>query len=102
PSVADIERFTASTRPEVQQAEAQLRAARADADVARGARLPALAYSADQGFDSPSLHAGDIRQHRGYLVTANVNVPLFDWGSARARQRQGGAWAPASRTAHAR
>jgi outer membrane protein len=56
--------------------------------VARGARFPALAYSADQGFDSPSLHAGDIRQHRGYLVMANVNVPIFDWGSTRAKQRQ--------------
>ena len=56
--------------------------------MARATRLPALTYSADQGFDSPSLHADDIRQHRGYLVVANVNVPIFDWGAGRAKQRQ--------------
>jgi len=90
PSAADVERFTAApaARPELEQAQAQLRAARADVDVARATRLPALTYSADEGFDTPSLHADDIRQHRGYLVAANVNVPIFDWGVGRARQRQ--------------
>ena len=89
PSAADIERFAAGVvRPEVEQAQAQLRAARADVDVARATRLPALTYSADQGFDSPTLHADDLRQHRGYLVVANVNVPIFDWGLGRAKQRQ--------------
>jgi outer membrane protein TolC len=89
PSAADVERYSANAaRPELEQAQAQLRAARADIDVARATRLPALTYSADQGFDSPSLHADDIRQHRGYLVAANVNVPLFDWGVGRAKQRQ--------------
>lgn len=89
PRAADVERFKAAAqRPEILQAEAQLRAARADAGVARASRLPALTYSADEGFDSPSLHADDIRQHRGYLVAANVNVPIFDWGVGRLRQRQ--------------
>jgi len=89
PSAADVEKYTASAaRPELVQAEAQLSAARADVDVARAVRLPSLTYSADQGFDSPSLHADDIRQHRGYLVAANVDVPIFDWGAGRARQRQ--------------
>jgi outer membrane protein TolC len=88
PTIADVERFHPTPRPELAQAEAQLEAARADVDVARATRLPALTYSADEGFDSPSLHAEDIRQHRGYLVVANVNVPIFDWGVGRAKQRQ--------------
>jgi outer membrane protein TolC len=90
PGAAEIERYAApnAQRPELVQAQAQLTAARADVDAAHGARLPALTYSADEGFDSPSLHASDIRQHRGYLVAANVNVPIYDWGVARAKQRQ--------------
>lgn len=89
PGAAEVERYANSAqRPELVQAEAQLTAARADVDAARATRLPALTYSADEGFDSPSLHAGDIRQHRGYLVAANVNVPIYDWGVARAKQRQ--------------
>ncbi len=29
-----------------------------------------------------------IRQHEGYLATVNLNIPIFDWGIGRARQRQ--------------
>jgi outer membrane protein TolC len=29
-----------------------------------------------------------LRQHRGVLAAANVDVPLFDWGASRSRQRQ--------------
>ena len=89
PAAADIERFTNSaTRPELTQAEQQLRAARSDIGVARAGRLPSLTYAVDEGFDSPSLHASDIRQHRGYLATANLVIPIFDWGLGRAKQRQ--------------
>jgi outer membrane protein TolC len=70
------------------QAVAQHEAARAEAGAARADRLPSLTYSADEGFDSPSLRHEDIRQHSGYLITANVRVPIFDWGAARARERQ--------------
>jgi outer membrane protein TolC len=91
PSAADVERFTAETigkRPELTQAEANLRAARSDIGIARAGRLPALSYSVDEGFDAASLHASDIRDHRGYLAMANLNIPIFDWGIGRAKQRQ--------------
>jgi outer membrane protein TolC len=91
PAMADIERFTMemiARRPELTQAQAQLSAAKSDIGVARAGRLPTLTYAIDEGFDSPSLHASDIRQHRGYLATANLNIPIFDWGIGRAKQRQ--------------
>ena len=91
PVAADIERFTSdmiARRPELTQAENQLRAAKSDIGVARAGRLPTLTYAVDEGFDSRSLHASDIRLHRGYLATANLNIPIFDWGIGRARQRQ--------------
>jgi outer membrane protein TolC len=89
PSINDIERFGNNVqRPEITQAEQQLRAARSDVGVARASRLPSLVYAIDQGFDSPTLHASDIREHRGYLATATLDIPIFDWGIGRARQRQ--------------
>jgi outer membrane protein len=89
PAVTDIERFANNIqRPEIMQAEQQLRAARSDIGVARASRLPSLIYAIDEGFDSPSLHASDIREHRGYLATATLDIPIFDWGIGRAKQRQ--------------
>jgi outer membrane protein TolC len=89
PAITDIERFTnTTTRPELTQAQQQLNAARSDIGVARAGRLPSVTYAVDEGFDSPSLHPSDIRQHRGYLATANLVVPIFDWGVGRAKQRQ--------------
>jgi len=91
PGAADVERFTSAMiarRPELMQADAQLRAARSDVGVARAGRLPGLTYSLDEGFDSPSLDPSVIREHRGYLAVANLNFPIFDWGIGRARQRQ--------------
>ena len=74
--------------PQVAQAEAQLRAAQADVGVARGDLLPHITYSVDEGFDATSLAADELRQHRGVLAGATIDVPLFDWGAARSRQRQ--------------
>lgn len=91
PSMTDIERLTPVSimqRPQLVQAAAQQRAASEDIAVARAERLPSLTYSADEGFDSPSLQTDEIRQHSGYLITASLRIPIFDWGTARARQRQ--------------
>ena len=91
PSMASIETLTPVSimqRPQLVQAAAQQRAAQEDISVARAERLPSLTYSADEGFDSPSLDPEEIRQHSGYLLTANLRIPIFDWGASRARQRQ--------------
>ncbi len=87
----DIQSLTSEgvkRRPEFVQLEAQLQAARADIGVARADRLPRITYSVDEGFDTSSLSADQIRQHRGILATANIDVPLFDWGLTASRQRQ--------------
>jgi multidrug efflux system outer membrane protein len=91
PSAADIERLAPvpiMQRPQLVQAAAQQRAAREDVSVARAARLPSLTYSADEGFDSPSLRPEEIRHHSGYLITAGLRIPIWDWGAAQAAQRQ--------------
>jgi len=89
--VRELENLTSAgvaRRPEFAQLEAQVRASRADIGVARADRLPRITYSLDQGFDTTSLSPEDVRQHRGVLAMANVDVPIFDWGVSRSRQRQ--------------
>jgi outer membrane protein TolC len=86
--IATISSAGVMRRPEFTQLEAQVRAARAEIGVARADRLPRLIYSVDEGFDTSSLGAEALRQHRGVLATANVDVPIFDWGVRRSRQRQ--------------
>jgi outer membrane protein TolC len=90
PAAADVERFTpslAAGRPEIAQAEANRRAALAGVGVSRAERLPSLTYSVDEGFDAPSLQRTDIREHSGYLATAMLAIPVWDWGAGRARAR---------------
>jgi len=75
-------------RPEFAQLEARARAARAEIGLSRSELLPRIIYSLDQGFDTDSLNAGTLRQHRGVLATASVDVPIFDWGLTLSRIRQ--------------
>jgi outer membrane protein TolC len=75
-------------RPELAQLAAESRAARADVAGARSAFLPSITYSVDRGFNSESLQPADVRQHRGTLAMAGIDVPLFDWGATRSRLRQ--------------
>jgi outer membrane protein len=88
---ADIQSITTegvTRRPEFAQLEAQVQAARADIGVARADRLPRITYSVDEGFDSTTLRVDELRQRRGVLAMANIDIPIFDWGLTRSRQRQ--------------
>jgi outer membrane protein TolC len=75
-------------RPEFTQLAAQLQAAHFDVGAARADFLPRITYSVDRGFDTSSLASEQIREHRGLLATASIDVPLFDWGLTRSRLRQ--------------
>jgi len=84
--VDDLDRYAGARGPLLEQTAALEQAARAAVQVARAERLPSLAYSIDEGFDTPSLSR--VREHSGYLISASLRIPIFDWGSARARQKQ--------------
>jgi len=87
----EIERFTTeaiSRRPEFTQFDAQRRAAEQEIRQARGERRPQLSYSVIGGFDTDSLKAEPLKEHSGVAATISLNIPLFDWGASKSRERQ--------------
>jgi outer membrane protein TolC len=77
-----------SHRPEFIQFDQQLRAARQDVTIARADRLPSLSYSINGGFDTDSLRSPRLKQHTGVSAGISLNIPIFDWGATRSRERQ--------------
>jgi outer membrane protein TolC len=77
-----------SRRPEFTIFEQQLFAARQDIKIARADRLPSLSYSLNGGFDTDSLHSPRLKQHTGASAGISLNIPIFDWGASRSRERQ--------------
>lgn len=94
PQTADVRELEGLTsagvakRPDVTQLSAQLRAASADVTGARTSYLPSITYSVDRGFDTSSLSREELKAHTGTLATANIDIPLFDWGATQSRLRQ--------------
>jgi len=77
-----------SRRPEFAQLEAQLRAAKLETRIARADRLPSLTYSMNGGFDTDSIKGARLREHSGASAAISLNIPIFDWGAARSKERQ--------------
>ena len=77
-----------SRRPEFMQFDQQLRAARQDITIARADRLPSLSYSINGGLNSDSLREPRLKQHTGVSAGISFNIPIFDWGASRSRERQ--------------
>jgi outer membrane protein TolC len=91
PSDGEVERFTAEMiqrRPELQQFEAERRAAQQDILVARADRLPQLSYTVNGGFDTDSVKMPRLKEHTGFSAAVHVVIPVFDWGATRSRERQ--------------
>lgn len=91
PDITELNRFTATgitRRPELQQLNAQRRAAEQEAKASRADRLPQLSYNLNGGFDSDSLRPSPLKEHTGVLASISVTIPLFDWGASRSRERQ--------------
>lgn len=71
------------SRPDIMQAEAQLRAANADIGAARAAYFPRISLTGATGYASRDLDnlVGADRQAWNY--GAGVALPLLDWGARR-------------------
>ncbi len=74
------------TRPEVWQAEANLRATRKGILLARRSELPSFALSWNMSYTPDA--AGFAPQLVSWQAVAQVTLPLFDGGAGRARREQ--------------
>lgn len=91
PVDGELQQFSAdgvNRRPEFNQFEAQLRAARQEVRIARADRLPQLSYSILGGFDSDSLGPPRLKEHTGMSGAISLSIPIFDWGQAKSKERQ--------------
>jgi len=87
----DINKFTADAiarNPEIAQIEAQRLAAQQEISAARAERRPQLSYSISGGFDSDSIHLPELKSHSGAGAAFNLDIPIFDWGASKSRERQ--------------
>ncbi len=72
-------------RPDVLQAEQQLRAANANIGAARAAFLPSISLTGLAGFVSPALSSLIDGNSRQYQVQGAALLPIFDWGRRNAQ-----------------
>ena len=91
PTATDLGSFNAadiSRRPEFLQFNAELEAAKQEARIARSDRLPSLSYTVLGGFDTDSLHSPRFKEHSGASGLISLNIPVFDWGTTKSKERQ--------------
>ena len=69
-------------RPDVRQAEAQLRSANADIGAARAAFFPRITLTGSVGFASEDL--GGLFSDRSWQFAPRITLPIFDAGSNQA------------------
>lgn len=97
PAFSELTSLAGGGNPELRAAQAALEAAGQDERAARFALLPSLSLEADYGIEANAfaLHSRIAAQpelgvlpNLGYAVTANLTVPVWDWGGLRSRVRQ--------------
>ena len=91
PSDTDYQQFkvdNVTRRPEFTQIDQQLRAARQEIRIARADRLPSFSYSINGGFQTDSMKPSRLDEHSGVSAGFSINIPIFDWGASRSRERQ--------------
>jgi outer membrane protein TolC len=97
PPFADVRGMAARGNPDVRAADEALRAADQDVRAARNAFLPNIVVDAVYGIEANefALHSRIAAQpdlgvlpNLGYFVTANLTVPVWDWGGLRSRLHQ--------------
>jgi len=97
PAFPEIQSMAAKGNPDLRVAMESLRAADLDVSAAKGSFLPALSIETDYG-----IEANDFALHSvvkaypqlgplptlGYFLTANLTIPVWDWGTMRSKLHQ--------------
>ncbi|HTD43041.1 MAG TPA: TolC family protein [Bryobacteraceae bacterium] len=97
PAFAEVQTMAERGNPDLQAANAALRAARLDVQIARQGYLPTLTADFAWGIEANAfaLHskiaaAPDFGPlpNLGYFLTVSLNVPIWDWGTRSSKVRQ--------------
>lgn len=72
-----------ANRPDILQAEEQLRAARANIGAARAAFFPQITLTGQAGFTSTQLGNLVGNQGLGWSFGPSLTLPIFDWGARK-------------------
>ncbi len=97
PPFADVRTRAERDNPDLRAADQLLQAANADVRLAKSAFLPAIVVDAVYGIEANqfALHsppAADLAlgnlPNLGYMITANMTVPIWDWGGVRSKVHQ--------------
>jgi outer membrane protein TolC len=97
PAFAEVQTMAERENPDLQAANATLRAARLDVQIARQAFLPSLTADFAWGIEANAFafhskvaafpEAGPL-PNLGYFLTVSLNVPVWDWGAKSSKVRQ--------------
>ena len=72
-----------ANRPDILQAEEQLRAARANVGAARAAFFPSITLTGQAGFTSSALGNLVGNEGLGWSFGPSISLPIFDWGARK-------------------
>ncbi len=93
----EVQLMAARMNPDLRVAMESLHQANLDLKGAKTAFLPSLMIDADWGIEANcfALHCktaafpeAGVLPNLGYFVTANLELPVWDWGSSRSKLRQ--------------
>jgi outer membrane protein len=97
PAFPEIQSMAERENPDIRAASEALRQATFDVEAARNARLPNLVVDAIYGIEANAFalrskvaaapQLGPL-PNPGYFITANLTIPIFDWGTLRSKVRQ--------------
>jgi outer membrane protein TolC len=97
PAFPEVQTMAGQQNPEMRAALETVRASELDVSTARAAFYPSISIETDFGIQANSFALHSIRTsfpeagvlpNLGYFLQINMNVPVWDWGTLRAKYHQ--------------
>jgi len=97
PPLADVQAMAERANPELQAADAALRAAKLDVSIARQAYLPSLTADLAYGIEANAFALRSTvaldpskgpQSNLGYFLTVTMTMPVWDWGARSSKMKQ--------------